>query len=279
MLKRVVKMQTNNVFKHSGRFSVGGLFSTILKGAVVAALLGGLYGVIGYYSPFFIINMCVLIGIAIAMGMLLQEFVRSGHIRSNAIAALVGAATGGVLLAVQWIVWLRLTVEFWVLDFATILNAIQVVGLLGPWSVFGWTPTGTSLYVIWGIEALLIVVMPTVMARNTVRDTPYCEQTGQWADVEYTQKKFASCDIGGVKEQLLQNPSAVVSLLKEPSEQDSEFLKFGLGKVAGSSLRTVTISKIVAKIKDGKVEEDSKTVLNNLMVDATTFDKMAAACK
>lgn len=272
-------MQTNNVFKHSGRFSVGGLFSTLLKGAAVGALLGGLYGVIAYYSPFFLINMCVLIGIAVAMGMMLQDFVRSGHIRSNAIAALVGALSGGVLLSVHWVVWLRLTVEFWVLDFATILNAIQVVSLLGPWSIFEWTPSSTALYVIWSVEALLIIVMPTVIARNAVRDTPYCEQTGKWADVEYTQKKFAICDIGGVKEQLLQNPSAVVSLLKKPSKEDSEFLKFGLGKVEGSSLRTVTISKIVAKTKDGKVEEDSKTVLNNLMVDATTFDTMAAACK
>lgn len=272
-------MQTDNLFKHSGRFSVPGLMMAVVKGAVIGAILGAVYGVIAFYSPFFIINMLVMIGVAIAMGMLLEKPVKAGEIRNLPVAALAGLTVALVMLAVHWVVWLRLGIGVWVFDLELILASLQVIAAIGPWSIFDWTPRGGTLFAIWGLEAVTLIVIPTVMAWNTVRDTPYCEDSGKWAEVEYTQKNFAASDVESVKQKLLQNPNAVVELLQEPSEQDAEFLRFGLAKVPGSPLRTVSISKIIAKIKDGKVEEDSRTVLNNLKIDSSTFDKLAAACQ
>jgi hypothetical protein len=54
----------------------------------------------------------------------------------------------------------------------------STINASGPWSIFGWTPTGAALWGIWGIEALVVIGIGTVSAHGVI-DIPYCEETKQ----------------------------------------------------------------------------------------------------
>lgn len=271
-------MQPDNLFKHSGRFSAPGLLLAIFKGAVVGGVLGAIYAVVGYYSPFFVINMIVMVAVGVAIGYFCEQFVRAGDIRNTLVAALAGALTAIAALGIHWLVWLKLMTGTWFFDPNMAILAAKAIAIIGPWSVFDWTPRGGVLYAIWGLEAALILGLATFMARNAVRDTPFCETTGKWADLNVSRKNFAQCDIDQVGQQLQTSPSSILNLLEPPNDGDTDFTRFTLGEVPGSNLRTVTITAVKAKVKDGKIEEDLKTVLNNLVVDASTYEKLVAAC-
>ena len=271
-------MQQDNTYKPSGRVSGPGLMSAIGTIIGYGVGVGALYGVISYYSPFIFINMIVWVASAMALGHFAEEAVRDGKLRNSVVASIVGALAAIIAIVVHWAVWLRLTTEQWILDPATAKMLLEGIAAVGAWSAFDWTPQGNTLLTIWGLEALLFFVMPTVITRNVVRDTPFCEESGTWAEVRYPKKNFAKCDIKNLGKKIRQSPDKILDLLQRPQASDSAFTRFALARAADSGLRTVAISRVTTKKKDGKIEESTKTVLKHIVVDESTFDAIAAAC-
>ena len=47
-------------------------------------------------------------------------------------------------------------------------------------SVASWTPTGMVLWIFWGIEALIVVGAPFLLATMAIDDQVFCERCGLW---------------------------------------------------------------------------------------------------
>jgi hypothetical protein len=185
-------------YKHSGKFTPQGVIGGLLAGAIAAVPLAFLYdyGITTIPSAK-LRAICTfafgaLIGVATGFGLY------KGKVRNKQAAALVGAAIGSFGLYISWIVWI-LHLQFparWLFNPAGVLrialhpqrvwHAAVIINGLGTWSYGKGDPTkGTALWIVWALEALLILFCSAGIAAALLDHQPFCERCMQWCGERY----------------------------------------------------------------------------------------------
>jgi hypothetical protein len=175
--------------------------------AIVSAILGAMYVTVCWYLHYFIFVFILLYGWVTGSVGIGGFSIKLSHVRSPSIAgflAILGALVG---LYVSWAFWgtlvqgmtgetynigsaRRPTFVFltqpklqYFLSLLThpgqILELIKDMGQKEVWNIFGFYPTGTALYLIWGLEAVLFLVFVSAGALDIAR-RPYSEDHFSW---------------------------------------------------------------------------------------------------
>jgi hypothetical protein len=155
-------------------------------------------------------------------------------------------------------------------DPSALWTFISAINAIGPWSIFGWTPSGFSLWAIWGIEALMMIGIAVLGARG-MTDIPYCEQTGQWASENVLPRRFAALAEGASVDSV----SAVLSQLNPVDDNSAAYTEVTTFTADGSELRCASIESVVVETdKDGKESTKKTTLVRHLLFDRDSFDKL-----
>ncbi len=168
-------------YEPSGAVGPLGLLAVALFGPPVAWALGLVYAYLIYYIPFVYLNFLATVGLGLVMGLVALGCVRWGHVRNALVGAAIGALLGGLAVWFQWSRWMALFSEGAVDTYGLGLlwANIQIVASEGAWSIFSFTPMGAGLYIIWGIEAAIVVGIPAFLGLGATRE-PYCEECKVW---------------------------------------------------------------------------------------------------
>lgn len=269
-------MQPNKYYKHSGAVSVNGLVFMALYGAVGAVLLAAIYGYADYYIPSVYLNMLLVIIFGAMVGWCVGLGGKRGQMRNTWVMAAFGFLAGCLAEYAQWVAWVFALSKQEVLALtpAQLAPLIQYVAENGAWSIFGSTPTGWELYAYWGLEALVIVGMSTLVAGLYLNTAAYCEKCKRWADEKHSISPLdAVTDPKGLKSRLEQGDLAGLKALKKQSADAAAYTELNLKKCpacAQSNFLSVDAVTITVD-KKGKKNKTTKQLLQNLVLNSDQY--------
>ncbi len=187
---------TANFYRHSGKAPILGLILIGIVGLIVTPILGVIYGYLLWYIPFVYINFFVVLGYAFGIGLILSKMAKTGKIRNMFLLGLAGLFFGLLAEYIGWVSWLAALVGdpafmlefFYPFDIVYIITEIAKEGV---WSVSGVTPSGGSLYLIWFLEACMVIGIITYSTVSSLSKVPFCEDSDTWTERKGVIAAFA----------------------------------------------------------------------------------------
>jgi hypothetical protein len=170
-----------------------------LAGISIAIILGGVYSYISVYSPIFgIISFFALFFLLFAVGYPTGYVAKVAQCRSVGFVGLVGLACGLATLGSSWVFFIYALINreavpgggvelTELISAGTLWDYIVAVNENGWFTVFGITPQGILLWVMWGLEAVIIVIGIAGVATLPLLRQMYCEDCRKWCAVEETR--------------------------------------------------------------------------------------------
>ena len=263
-------MFPSTYYEHSGKAPLGGMLLTLVGGGVAGTVLGAVYGLLIYYIPFVYINAIITFVFGGALAMIVGTCAKVGKIRNAGAVTAIALVVALVAYFAHWVVWVERMSGTQLLDPGQIWAFASTLNVLGPWSIFGWTPTGFALWAIWGIEALVIVGMGALGAHGVI-DVPFCENTGQWTTETVMPKHFQPI----TDAQSLDSVQSVLHTLQPANDDVAEYTEVSLATADGSELRCVSLNQVTVEVdKDGKPDEKKTTIVKHMLLDRSSFDQL-----
>ncbi len=261
-------------YKHSGIVNPIGLFLIPIIGIPCGVILSCIYSYAIFYIPFIYLNFFITLFFGIFLGFILRKIAIIGKVRNTSLLMITGLIVGSIALYCSWITWIYAFTEhaYYTVDPSDMWLVISKTAELGAWTIFGWTPTGWALYLIWGIEALMIVGVTSILA-STI--PPYCENCKQWLTNEIELPPISAIsDIDSIKIDL--ENGSIHSLLSIGLAEQSSATYATITIVQCDCLETnlLTIKTLTTEIDDGKEKTEETVVINEIIITQSDFEKL-----
>jgi hypothetical protein len=268
--------QASKYYEHSGAFGLMGPIYMIILGAVGTLVLSVIYGYAIFYIPFIYLNFFITLGFGAGVGFLVGLGGKFGKVRNSQLLLIFGLIFGLLAEYAGWVSWIFASSkqEFLVLYPSNIWSVIQIIAQKGAWGIFGWTPTGAALFIIWGIEAIMIIGASTLMSLGGVGSTPFCEHCNQWVEGKESispLEPIANPDEFTSK--LEQGGDAVIKALNKIEAADKAYTQIDLIKCPGckhSNYLSIKSVEIQADSK-GKEKKEEKDIIENFIISSDRY--------
>lgn len=188
-----------NTYKPSGKYSPLSPIYLVLTCATVVPALAWLYAYAIWYCPFIYINFFITLGFGAFVGVAIHFMVIGlGKVRSPATAIFFGMIAGVWGWYLHWAIWIDLAINAedgegivashvdydqlveLVLDPVGLFRMAVLINENGLWSIFKITFSGFALWVVWLIEAIILLALPPITALLKAKK-PFSEVHGKWA--------------------------------------------------------------------------------------------------
>src|SRR5262249_20285307 len=119
---------------------------------------------------------------------------------------------------------------------------------VGHWKIGGDKPTGLVLWILWAVEAAVIVGAAAIGASSTMEDEPYCETCNTWCKVKPLVAEFQPCDPAELKMRLEAKDLKLLEGLGAPTAEADRWLEAKLHQCGTcESTNTLTMEMVTAK--------------------------------
>lgn len=164
-------------YRSAGAVPFAGIALMAGLGFVAAAVCGFLYAAADWYIAFDIVPFLCAPLAGAGIGAAVKGGAMAGGARHRGFQFLVGLIMGAFGAYFSWVMFIRIWDGggFWIWDPLILLAAINEISEIGIWEN---QPTGIWLKLIYGIEALSIMVSAAVVASLETR--PYCDPCNKW---------------------------------------------------------------------------------------------------
>jgi hypothetical protein len=264
---------STSVYAHSGKLGMG-FFVVPLGGAVGAILLSIIYAYITVCSPIAgYISLLFVGGLAFGLAFLISRLERVAKCRKPAFLNLGGLVCGLLALYTSWVTFecallarsdggIDATMLEIFMSPAAVWGHALAINENGWYSMFGGTPSGIVLWLIWGIEAIIIVVGPTILATMGLEDEVFCESCNRWCGQTLDAVRLAPPEgEDDLKELRPDNLGPLQAL--QPAEQDVyPFLRIDMWHCDSCNQTAALQAKFCAVEADG--DGDPKQKAENL---------------
>lgn len=193
----------NSYYTPSGRYSPTSLVFLLILCSTAFPILGGLYTYAIWYIPFIYVNFLVTAAFAFGIGFLMNKLVfRLGKVRNLKLAVFLTVFGAVAAMYAHWVVWADLiinstevmgTERMGIVKSSTNLDQLLPIaahpGLLfdlmvevneyGTWGLFNATVSGLFLWIIWALEAIIVVVGSIMFSVGQAKQ-PFCERSDKW---------------------------------------------------------------------------------------------------
>jgi len=176
-------MQTQ-YYKPSGKSNALSFVITLLVSVLAAAVLGFGLGATTLHLPFVYFTVILVVLAAFGVGIVISFTGKMTKLMSTKAVVIIAFISSLVAVYANWVGYLY---TFPDLNNPIVLNPVNQLDWLqdfakhGVWSVKSFTPKGGVLYAFWGVEALIIIVVP-LLAASSYLDTPFCEACNRWIE-------------------------------------------------------------------------------------------------
>lgn len=265
-------------YQPSGKFNTVAALYILGLGFAATLLLGAIYGLAIFWIPLIYINVLVVIGYGVLVGLAVGIAARIGKMRNPKLLTVYGLLFGLLAVYIGWISWIYAVTRGELLTFsaAHIAAIASAIAEEGAWSIFGWTPAGAALYGIWLIEAAIIIVGATLAARGVIGATPFCEACDGW--IEDPQ-------IIAPLEPMLSGASAISSIeehdftpltsLKKLPAGAEVFTQVELLRCDGcKNEHFLTVKAMRVQRTEDKVQKDEKDLVRNLIISPEVYEQL-----
>ena len=151
-------------YRHSGRAPLGGIFTALFFGLVGAMICAFAMNLMTQLAHFSLLRVLLVPLAGVGAGYVAMLGARLGKMRHNGLLRMLGLVTGLMLAYTHWVAWFAL-------ESGTLT--------LAPGALWSMLPKGNLLYLLCGLEALGLWVVP-VIAVSRLIDKPFCEHCAHW---------------------------------------------------------------------------------------------------
>jgi hypothetical protein len=264
-------------YRHSGQFTVAGVVQGLLAGGLAAIVMAFLYAYAILYIPFIYINFFLAVGYGGILGAIVAFVLKARQVRSTPVTAAVALGVGFIALYASWAVWVygilgRADLKRDLVAIAThpvdLWSLILQINDVGAWKLGGSTPTGIILWIVWGLEAAIIIGAAIGSAIAMTSADPYCEACGTWCVSVPRVARLQACAPAELKPRIEGKDWAFLESLGAAPVDASNSLQVDLhrckqcGQTSTLTIQTVTVTV------DRKNRQSKKTrsVLDKLLV-------------
>jgi hypothetical protein len=177
--------------------------SVFLGGLMIFALAFG-YSYSLLSLPFVQANFVLTLLYGLFSGLAFGFALRWYKVRSEQLADNLGFAAGFGAVYLSWVVWvsghlgvLKATGLLGLLDLASspvrLWQLLCGVNKMGSWEIWGYKPTGVVLWLLWSLEAALIIGLSSLVSSLVEREV-FCEDCGNWCQKQFRVARLRSCD-------------------------------------------------------------------------------------
>lgn len=190
-------------YQPSNKFSPLAFIYFIVACATAIPILALIYSYAIWYIPFPYVNFFITLGFGFGIGWIVQKLAISmGKVRNDKLAYLLGFIGALIGLYLSWAVWVdlvinagetygsdRIGISVSNVKFVQVLELATQPGILfelmgqimdvGVWGIRSATVSGWFLGLIWILEALIVLVVGTIIPPNQSGE-PFCELNQKW---------------------------------------------------------------------------------------------------
>lgn len=267
-------------YSHSGRAPFGGLLLGLVLGLVASPVLALIYSYVTLYLPFIYINFLISLGFGIGVGLPVGFGLKTGKVRNTPVALLLGGTVSLWAFYFVWAIWVfallqragsgdvgLLDVIFNPLGLGSVILKINETGA---WTLFSFPVSGIMLWAVWAIEALIILILPLIMAWVFVSD-PYCETCNRWTEEEKAVREFKCVVPPEELKEIVRRKDYGILLGHPRRAGDLIFYRADVHKCKSCNvLHVLKIEEVTLKIdENGKSSESKSAVVENLLINAS----------
>lgn len=267
--------------------SVKGLLLSLIFLLLWVLFFSYTYGVFIAFSPLIYINLfiCIGFGMALSLGVKVATSLFSVVKKKTILILSVLLGTLGVYLS--WAIYILFFIsenpvfQYSIKEYISVLNPFYLVDLLvkintlGVWSIFGVTFTGGVLWLIWLIEALIILLFSVGVSKR-IQLYPYSSFLSKKYDKYILDKDFTSM----VKSDKFQE--AIKSNCVETIDEMGFGKAFYFGKITLFYLpqeitQYISFENVRPNLRGGG--EDRKAIITHLKMSTKEAEQLLAKYK
>ncbi|UCF34805.1 MAG: hypothetical protein JSV78_05760 [Phycisphaerales bacterium] len=277
------------VYSHSGRLGAG-VIVVPLAGIIAAVVLGIAYSYADVYSPVAgYISLVLVFVAAFAVGYVVSFAAFQSKSRNTKFVGLMGFLTGLLTLYTSWA-----TFTFALLQRASdeplaigLVDVFASPGMIwafaravsaeGWYEIFGGTPQGITLWVIWLIEACVIIVVSTIASRMALSNRVFCEDSGQWCEVLKNRFRLAILEDKETLQRLVEGDLEAMAAFPPVEPSDAPALRVDLHRSddpQGTKAMQIKLVKLTEE--KGKVKEDTDSLTPIYLLSPEQYERVEA---
>lgn len=147
----------------------------------------------------------------------------------------------------------------------------------GWYEIGGGAPKGTGLWVMWGIEALIVVGLPTLLATMKTDGVVFCEDCRRWCKQIEKAAQLSLPENIDELDPLHQGDVAPLAHLETVTGEGAPHLSVDTQACGNCNATGAFQTKLVTYQvdKEGKLEEQTADITGLVLVPQTTVDEIA----
>ncbi|KIO75995.1 hypothetical protein TH53_17395 [Pedobacter lusitanus] len=276
-------------YKPSGKIPVKGIVISLITTVILTVILSILYIALQWFIPFIYLNFFIAVGLGLGVGAVVFIAIGLGKIRNTGYDRLLALVSGLLAWYSQWSLFASLMYEaegsmaggMWVrssfnlngfrnvfthpdLLFQAMLNLNNA----GTFTLKHNVVSGALLWVIWGIEALIIIAIPIIFSISGRTTSPFSEQNDMWMEERDLEGKLKT--IENPEELTLELNSGDFRSLKNFLPADDPGDHYAVLRVyesPGDPVSYISVTNIShITNKKGELKKESKTVIEYFRV-------------
>jgi hypothetical protein len=259
------------VHRHSGGLGTS-LFLLPIGAVIATVVLSIAYAYVDVYSPIVgYISLLFVVFFGFGLGYAVSQVGFIAKCRNTVLLRVTGLFSGLLALYVSWGTFEYALLSRYDEEFTASLADVlaspgvvwemaKMINAEGWYSVGGFTPAGTVLWAFWGIEAIIVVGAPFLLATMAIDDQVFCENCRRWCKSVTSAVRLTLPESHSHLDNLRpENLQPLVSLPVAPPAE-SNFIRIDTWECDQCRSTAAMQAKVAARVpdKDGKVEEKTE---------------------
>ena len=272
-------------YEHSGKLGIS-VPLIILAGISGAAVLAAIYSASVVYIPIGgSINFVFTFLFALGLGYMNSWLGYLGKCRNPFILSIMGLGTGLIGLYWSWCFFIVFLFEKNAIPGVTataiatspsmLFDIIRNINATGWFSIKGATPSGVLLWVLWLIEALVVLFFAFDASSKKIVDRVFCENCNEWAH----EAKGIDLDLPENNEEFQALLNGDVEVIKKSNQVEGDFFpRMQLLPISCNSCsNTQGVRMMLASLEqneEGKFTEKVSNLTGPFLADKDCFQEL-----
>lgn len=271
-------MNRTRYYQAPGNVGIGSLIVLVPLGLITAIVLGVIYGIGTGICPFIYINALITWGYGTVLGTTLGKVAKAMKFPNATMGTILTMGIGIVGTYTAWIGWIFFASNWEAIVWhpGHVALIMKEIAAEGGWSIFGFTPQGIVLYLIWLLEAGIIIFFTRSKYLEFV-SLPYCEHCQQWAEKFslYMPLKMIG-DGNSLRASLEAEGYQALDDLQIETEAPEQFGQAALFQCERcDNLNVLSISNVKVTVdKEGNATTENEPVVENILVSIDACNRL-----
>jgi|GEM_PF-2364547 len=271
-------MNRSRYYQAPDNVGIGSLIILVPSGLITSLVLGIIYGIATGLCPFIYINALITWGYGTVLGITMGKVAESMKFPSQVLGTLLTVGIGIVGAYTAWIGWIFYASNWEAIVWhpGHVASIMKEIAAEGGWSIFSFTPQGIVLYLIWLLEAGIILFFTRRKYLEFV-SLPYCGHCQQWAErfSLYMPLKLIS-DGNSLRTGLEAEGYQALDELQIDPQADDQFGQASLFQCERcDNLNVLSINNVKVTVdKEGNASTENEPVVENILVSLDACNRL-----